>query len=244
MSHPKDYLAALRKEYSRRDSDTGLVERYSASSAANSRRIKDRDERIARIMRHLGKTLVGQRVLDIGCGFGDELDAITDVAGGGLVVGIDPIMDRLSRARANAKLVCARGEALPFADQQFDVALQYTVFSSLPDSAMIAVSAEVQRVVRPGGMLLWYDLRLSNPSNPAVHAVSSRRIRQLFPHHDVHLESATLLPPLARALTPRFPTLSGLLDRIPALHSHLIAVIVFRERSSTRPRSATTIRSS
>ena len=42
-------------------------------------------------------------------------------------------------------------------------------------------AGEIIRVMRPGGWLVWFDLRYDNPWNAGVHGLSKGRLAQLFP---------------------------------------------------------------
>jgi ubiquinone/menaquinone biosynthesis C-methylase UbiE len=89
------------------------------------------------------------RVLEIGCGTGRNLPRYRSVAS---VVGVDPSLDALRRARRrapSATLVCASGEALPFRDASFDTAVSSLVLCSVPNPS--AVLAEARRVLRLTG---------------------------------------------------------------------------------------------
>jgi ubiquinone/menaquinone biosynthesis C-methylase UbiE len=91
------------------------------------------------------------RVLDIGSGTGRNLPLLLD---GTAVVGLDPSLDALRRARRRAPralLVVARAEALPFQDGVFDTVLSGLVFCSVDDPQ--GGLAEVRRVLRTQGRL-------------------------------------------------------------------------------------------
>ncbi len=91
------------------------------------------------------------RVLEIGCGTGRNLPWYPEP---GRVVGVDPDLGMLRRARRRAPgalFVVARGEALPFADGAFETVVSGLVFCSVanPPQAL----GEVRRVLRPEGQL-------------------------------------------------------------------------------------------
>ena len=122
---------------------------------------------------------------------------------------------------------CAPGrrsaDALPFEDRAFDVVSAITLMSSLPTDRLESDTArEIARVTRPGGWLIWFDLRYDNPTNPAVHGIDRRRLEPLFPGWAQELRTSTVLPPLARRLGPSTPFLYPLLELVPPLRSHLI----------------------
>jgi hypothetical protein len=104
--------------------------------------------------------------------------------------------------------------------------LAVTVFSSIFDTSMAAnVAGEIERVLRPGGALLWYDFRYDNPSNRDVHGVRELEVRRLFPGLDGRLLGLTLLPPLARRLGPMTAVAYPILSRLPPLRSHLLGLL-------------------
>lgn len=101
-----------------------------------------------------------------------------------------------------------------------------TVFSSILDASMARnVAAEIERVMKPGGGLLWYDVRYDSVSNPNVKAVTRRRIAELFPDLHGRLRTATLLPPLARRLGQATSAAYPALAMMPPLRSHLVGFL-------------------
>lgn len=100
-------------------------------------------------------------VLELGVGSGLNL-AFYDPARVGHVTGIDPSAALLERAAPRARdapvaveLVQARAEALPFADRRFDSVLVTYTLCSVNDPARAL--AEVRRVLRPGGALVFVE---------------------------------------------------------------------------------------
>jgi SAM-dependent methyltransferase len=166
------------------------------------------------------------RYLDVGCGDGSLIGRTLDRWANVDAVGIDLLEDRIAAAREavpGGRFLVASGGDLPFDTDHFDVASAITVFSSIPSEAVATeVAREIGRVLRPGGWLIWHDLRYDNPWNPAVHGVTRRRIADMFPGWQVELRSFTLIPPIARRLGRTSPVLYPLLHAIPPLRSHLI----------------------
>jgi ubiquinone/menaquinone biosynthesis C-methylase UbiE len=109
----------------------------------------------------------GDKVLDVGCGTGDLTMAAKERAGSsGQVMGIDPSPEMIAVARQKAE---AKGraidyrigviEALPFAENSFDVVLSSFMMHHLPDHLKTEGLTEIQRVLRPNGHLLIVDFR-------------------------------------------------------------------------------------
>jgi len=96
--------------------------------------------------------------LELGCGTGRNLPRYPRMAS---LVGIDPSLDSLRRARRRAPrvpLVCASAEALPFRDEIFDTVAISLVLCSVPEPA--AALREVCRVLRdPGAVRLLEHVR-------------------------------------------------------------------------------------
>jgi ubiquinone/menaquinone biosynthesis C-methylase UbiE len=139
------------------------------------------------------------------------------------------LADRLREARTRnpgLALILGDGTALPLPGHSVDLAVSFTVFSSvLDDDVRAAIAAELARVVRPGGRLLWYDLRRANPVNRQVRPVDRKDLRALFPGWTGDAATTTLLPPLARRLGRRADRWYPRLARLSPMRTHLIGVL-------------------
>jgi|YNPNPStandDraft_1061719.scaffolds.fasta_scaffold00016_46 SAM-dependent methyltransferase len=191
-----------------------------------------RERRVIGLMRRLGLTSwEGRRLLEVGCGNGLWLgEFIKWGAPPESLTGVDLLADRIAHARIRLapRVGLARANAafLPFTDASFDLVLQSMVFTSVLDSLMKeAMAREMLRVLKPGGLILWYDYHVNNPGNPDVKGVKRREIRQLFPGCQVKLEHLTLAPPLARILAPVSYLLCYLLEKLPFLTTHYLGII-------------------
>jgi SAM-dependent methyltransferase len=180
------------------------------------------------------------RILDLGCGFGGDLRHMLDLgAQPENLFGVDLLPERLERARQLAPQLnfqLADAQQLPFPDASFDLVMQATAFSSIVDpDVRRQVAREIARVLRPGGLVLWYDMRLTNPRNPNLVPMTAAEIADLFPDFDRRLESVTLFPPLSRRLARLSWSLCTLLETLPFLRSHLIGTFRKPGRSEERP---------
>jgi ubiquinone/menaquinone biosynthesis C-methylase UbiE len=95
------------------------------------------------------------RVLDIGCGKGDLARQLAD--NGALVTGIDPYAQAIAKARAsvpNARFEIGSAEALPFADDAFDLAVMVNSLHHVPIALMGPALREARRVLRSNGVLV------------------------------------------------------------------------------------------
>jgi SAM-dependent methyltransferase len=174
--------------------------------------------------------LAKRRILEVGCGEGSWLvylmlwGATPD-----LMSGIDLDQQALKQAMRRlpeADLRFGNAADLPWADHSFDIVLQMTAFSTMLDGRLRQDAArEMMRVVKPDGVIIWYDLRFDNPKNPSIRPVKAREIKEMFPGCSVKLKRVTLVPPLMRWIVPVSWILALLLEKIPPLRSHLLGRI-------------------
>ena len=170
-------------------------------------------------------------IADVGCGAGQWLEEyVRWGAQPGRLHGIDLLSERVAAASArlpDADLRTGDARYLPWPDASFDLVTQFTVFSSVLDAAVRrAIAAEMLRVLRPGGRILWYDCRYSNPFRAAVQGVSSDEIRTLFPNSTIDFAVTTLVPPLSRVIAHYSPAAAAALESLRFTCTHLAAVIV------------------
>jgi len=103
------------------------------------------------------------RLLDIACGTGRFLREVKANYPRLYITGLDLSPHYLAVARrelapwSRVRLVEAAAEAMPFADGEFDVVTCIYLFHELPVRIRRAVVAEVRRVLRPGGTLIFVD---------------------------------------------------------------------------------------
>ena len=220
--------ARLRAVYGRR----GSPARETYLDAGQLFMLQGQERAVLRALREQGVArLAPLRVLEIGCGSGRWLRQFVQWgADPRNVAGVDVLQDRVERARACCPpamtIEVANAAALPFADGSFDVVLQSVVLSSVPDAAMRRrVAAEMRRVARPGGLILSYDLRVPNPANPDVQPLTRGQLRALFPDCPARWRRVTLAPPLSRLVGPRSWLLATLLEAVPFLRTHWLAVL-------------------
>ena len=199
-------LARIRAAYARRKCEVP-PDRYSET---NPRALIFQRELESRILELLTAKSIGPlatpRVLDVGCGEGRWLRRF--VQWGGLptnLAGVDLLPERIAAARdacpSAVRLFCCNAGELPFADEDFDAVSCMTVFSSiLAPGLRTAVSVEMLRVLRPGGMVLWYDFFVNNPANPDVRGVGKAEIARLFSGCEMEVARITVAAPLGRAV--------------------------------------------
>ena len=206
--------------------------RYSFFNHGHLLAIQDRQRRTLRVLRREGfQPLEDKRILEVGCGDGHWIrDLIQWGARPKNLSGVDLLPDSIAEAEAlcpaGVTLRCASAADLDFPDGSFDVVLQSTMFTSILDGHLKRrIAAEMFRVLKPDGMILWYDFRVNNPRNPDVRGVKRKEIRELFAGCHVRLKPITLAPPIARRLAKHCWLLCCLLERMPFLCTHYLGAI-------------------
>jgi SAM-dependent methyltransferase len=224
----RDEEARIRAAYMRRQQD----DRYSWFSPGHVFMTQEREQRLLALLKqHDFTSLSTKKILEIGCGTGYWLrEFIKWGAQPEQIQGIDLLPDRVAEAkRLCPKAVtvqCGSAMALPFPNATFDLVFQFTVFTSILDSSMKQqIASEMLRVLRAGGLILWYDYHVNNPWNPDVQGIKKREIYQLFPGCRIELQRITLAPPFARWFSRRSWTFAHLLGKIPFLCTHYLGVI-------------------
>ena len=190
---------------------------------------RDRNAALVAALRDALPSL-GGRVLDLGCGDGGLAGIARDAGlpiGSWIGVDLDPVSIREAALEHDrAQFIEGSADDLPFEDGAFDVVVASMLFSSLPTwDFERRVALEITRVLSLSGTLVWYDLRRSNPANRAVHAMTRRRIAELFPAWKAELRAVTLIPPLARRLGPLTGIAYPLLHSVGFLRSHLVGIL-------------------
>lgn len=99
------------------------------------------------------------QMLDVGCGTGTLLEALGRNFSGVRLCGLDPSAEMLALARQKlgpaVPLARGWGEAMPFADDTFDVVVSCSVFHYL--RGPLQALQEMRRVLRAGGRLVLTD---------------------------------------------------------------------------------------
>lgn len=221
----------IRAAYQRR-SPAQDARDYSYFKEAILLKVHAMEREMLRGLRRAGvHSLATSRILEVGCGRGLWLRQLVQWgAEPENLVGIDLLPEPIAEARhlcaPGVQLHCGSAAHLPFPAETFDIAIQLTVFSSILDGdARLQVAREMLRVLKPHGLILWYDFHMNNPRNPDVCGIKRREIERLFPSCRKDLRRITLAPPLARRLVPYCPSLYPVLAKVPLLCTHYVGTI-------------------
>lgn len=207
----------LRSAYARR----GPVEVKLAGNRGQAMIVAERDRALRAAVRALPAPAA--QLLEVGCGDGAIVSALVAE---GLAVegfGLDLLPEAIADGRKNhpeLDLHVGNATQLPHDAGQFDVVLASTLLSSVPGEIRGAVLAEVDRVLRTGGIFVWYDMRRRNPFNPDVRPFLPSEIKAALPGYELHFRRVTLVPQIARRLGPLTAVAYPLLGLMPILRTH------------------------
>lgn len=127
---------------------------FRTSAEAYDRHIGRYSPRLARALLEAADVSIGQRVLDVGCGPGALTAALSGLLGPANVFAIDPsesFVESCAQRHPGVDVRVGSAEALPFADDTFDVSLAQLVVNFMSDPQ--AGVSEMRRVTRPGGVV-------------------------------------------------------------------------------------------
>ncbi len=160
----------LRNEYTRRDA-LNLSNPYTYTNPAFLFHMQERERAILKSLKKVKIDLSKSKVLEVGCGNGHILQRFLEF-GAKEAVGVDLMENRLRYGKeryTSIQFLQADGAHLPLLNEQFDLVMQFTCMSSILNFQMREqLAQEMWRVLRPGGTILFYDVR---PTPFAVRAL-------------------------------------------------------------------------
>lgn len=193
--------------------------------------VQERERLLSRTLRAQGiVSLDGIRAFEAGCSTGYNLRQLVqwgarpeDQAG----IDLDPGAVGYAQSHGpGIRIHQGSAEHVPEPDAHFDLALAFTLFSSVPnEDACRTIARELFRVTRPGGLILVYDMVRRNPRNRATHPVAADDLRRWFPRCPMRTHRLTLAPPIARPVGRHAPWLYAPLAKVPLLRTHVFAVL-------------------
>ncbi len=147
---------------------------------------RSESEKERELMRAPLRLSTGHRVLDVGCGPGNELLGLTNVVGEtGVIIGVDNSLHMVSAARSRCSgpvsVVATDAHALTFASRSFDASRVERVLQHVRDP--MTVLQEMVRVTRGGGRVLavepdWATLLIDSPFEAVTHSIASHKAHE------------------------------------------------------------------
>jgi ubiquinone/menaquinone biosynthesis C-methylase UbiE len=204
LASPKREESASWRSYSRLV--TGNLLNLHAFERATARALAHRFGHVAPD----GRALIEDcHALEVGCGFCGHLITLQRF---GVqphnLHGVDLRKESIESAQARfplLQLIVGDARQLPYADHSFDIITQNVCFTSILDEEdRLQVAREMMRVLKPGGVILWFDFRYNNPHNRSVRKVGHAQLRTYFPGMHMRVRSILLFPWLARCMVSTF----------------------------------------
>ncbi len=168
----------------------------------------------------------GSTAIDLCCGTGDWTISLAKASGTGKIVGLDFSQNMLDVGGEKVKrlgmdeqikLVQGNAMALPFEDHSFDYATIGFALRNVPD--LVKVIEEMQRVVKPGGMVV--SLELSKPTWKPFKAIYFFYFQKV-------------LPLLGKLIVKRYEQYKWLPESLKNFPDHKELADIFRKTGLTR----------
>jgi ubiquinone/menaquinone biosynthesis C-methylase UbiE len=226
VSEPEE--SRIRSVYQKRTGDQAVYSFFNPGHLFSAHQLERK--LVESFQQHEIGSLDNKKVLEVGCGTGSRLRELVRLgAKEENLYGIDLLQNAIDEAielAPKADFRCGNAESLPFEDETFHIAMQFTMFTSILDDRMKHSSAkEMLRVLTGHGVIVWYDYFVSKPQNRDVKGIGRTEIIRLFPNCTFDFNRVTLAPPIARTLAPYSFLLCYLLEKIPLLRTHYLVII-------------------
>jgi SAM-dependent methyltransferase len=214
----KERYEARKKNEKRLDKGSACFERLHR---------KEKEQQFLKILQHRFQHGFGSLTfLEIGAGTGKNLPFFLEA--GFLPEKIwanELLADRFKLLQQNfPEIHLHMGDARDLPESvKFDIILQSTVFTSILDKRFkLELGQKLFGLLKPGGVLLWYDFMYDNPRNKDVKGVG-KEIRSIFSEaKSITFTRTTLAPPLGRRVYGMYQLINFM---FPFLRTHLVAEI-------------------
>ncbi len=192
--------------------------------------VQERERFLSRLLARLRvESLEPLSVFEAGCSTGYNLRLMVQWGGrpeNMAGIDLDPVAVDYCKSHApEIRVHRGSADAIPEADDAFDLTIAFTLFSSVPDEDVAhGIARELFRITKPGGILVIYDMRRRSP-NRGVHPIALDDVRRWFPKCAMRAYPITLAPPISRYAGRYAPWLYGPLAAIPLLRTHAMYVL-------------------
>lgn len=179
-------IERARQVYVKRDSNPRYKNYWALSNPVVLHLLHERERVALRALFKERDILSDAKLLDVGCGTGAEFS--TYVRWGvrpSQIHGVDISSHRIDQAMlrqlGNPRLI--DGGIFPYQDASFDIVTQNVVFSSILDvGTRQALAEEMLRVLKPDGIILWYDACSPLTNREYFRSVSISEVQGMFPN--------------------------------------------------------------
>ena len=217
----------ISEQYERRKKNERII-KHSNDFYFNHFAQSERELKYEEILKKYYSSIDSVSLLEIGAGTGINLFFFKKM---GIkwenIFANELLEDRIVQLKENfpiIKIYEGDGRAiLPEKELAFDIIFQSTVFTSiLNPSVKKELANKMWSLLKPGGIVLWYDFIYDNPYNKDVKGIKVSEISELFPNSpNISFNRVTLAPFIGRRIKKLYP----FFNIISILRTHVIAVI-------------------
>jgi ubiquinone/menaquinone biosynthesis C-methylase UbiE len=225
-----DELERIVKVYDQRGYDDKEY-KYSMFNPAQQYTFLKREMDVLKMLGKEGCTDYSNSViLDVGCGKGGRLFMFMLMGSSPEnLYGVDLSPERVKQSRErfpNFEYKCESAHDLSFPDEKFDYVICSLMFTNILSEKLCKdIGKELLRILKPRGYVIFYDLCVNNPKNKDIRAIRKKEIYEVFPNCKINIKRISLAPPLVRLLAPYSWFICHLLEKIPFLCCHNLALI-------------------
>ncbi len=230
MNHKneKDRIYKVYENYSKNRSFT---KKWSPNNIGNKLINIELKENIIEILKENKILIKNKNILDIGCASGNKIKLLSEIGfNKSKIFGVDlrnNSIDKAKKKSPTSHFFVMDARELLFEDNKFDFINIFTLFSSIQGkNNRREVCHEISRVLKPDGIILYYDLRYGNPFNPNIFPINKKEINKLFSGFKIIMKEITLLPPFARILGRFTSFLYPLFSKIAVFKTHFFCVMI------------------
>tara|TARA_Y100000996_G_scaffold148791_1_gene114604 strand:+ start:100 stop:726 length:627 start_codon:yes stop_codon:yes gene_type:complete len=191
---------------------------------------KERDKQIYQFLVNNKNFSKKNEILDFGCGEGFIMEQLVNWgADHDQLTGVDISKKRIkiAKSRFESLRFLHISDKIPFSDDKFTIIVISTVFSSIiGNSNRVFWAQEIDRVLKKGGAIIFYDMKLNNPFNFKTKKISKRELQHLFKNYSIKTKSLTVIPQLSRIISLVSPNIYPFLTKLRFLHTHFISELI------------------
>tara|TARA_B100000900_G_scaffold116311_1_gene97923 strand:- start:1895 stop:2593 length:699 start_codon:yes stop_codon:yes gene_type:complete len=204
--------------------------KWSSQNYGNSLIENEKLKLIQKVLEPLDLLNKTESILDIGCANGNTISLIKKIGFvESIIWGVDLRENRLNDAKIlypKSNFKCMDARYLSFRNNSFDIISIFTVFSSILRKVdRIKVATQIDRVLKPKGIVIFYDIRYRNPFNYNVIGIKYPEVDELFPRYKKRIKPVTLLPPFSRMIGRKSKFLYNWFSKISFLRTHYLGIM-------------------